>query len=100
MVGGIVAAPDGPGELLDTAELWDPATEAFVPAGRLTVARTDHTADLLEDGSVLVTGGMSERGGDQAPGAGATAERWMPSWGVVGGPVFQPPSRGLAAQRS
>jgi hypothetical protein len=37
----------------------DPASWAWSPAGEMTVARSQHTATLLEDGRVLVAGGTS-----------------------------------------
>lgn len=42
-----------------TAELYVPATQSFVDAATMTHSRTQHTATLLDDGSVLITGGMS-----------------------------------------
>ena len=41
------------------AELYDPVSGAFSPAGSLMVPRADHTATLLADGRVLVAGGRS-----------------------------------------
>jgi hypothetical protein len=40
-----------------TAEIYDPATDAFTPTGSLSVARGRHAAALLPDGRVLISGG-------------------------------------------
>ena len=59
---------------LASAEIWDPATSVFAPAGSLTRGRSYHTADaLLPDGRVLVIGG------EDSDGAMASAEVWSPS---------------------
>jgi hypothetical protein len=42
-----------------TAELYDPATETFTPAGSLKDGRFGHTATRLTDGKVLLVGGTS-----------------------------------------
>ena len=67
VVGG--ANPDGASPAV--AEIWDPATEAFSPAGSLLQPRGWHSATLLPDGRVLVVGG---RGGDGF----VPAESWDP----------------------
>jgi len=59
-------------DLLASAEVWDPATASFSPAGSLAEARMVHTATPLPDGRVLVVGG-----GDGFV-AFASAEVWEP----------------------
>lgn len=40
-----------------TTEIYDPATNRWVPGGAMKVARTFHSAGLLPDGQVIVAGG-------------------------------------------
>ena len=42
----------------NSAEIWDPATSEWAIISPMNVARASHTANLLEDGRVLVVGGM------------------------------------------
>jgi len=61
---------------LDSTEFYDPQTQTFTPGPTLTQKRSTHTATLLQDGRVLVTGGYPVYG----PGvASATAEVWDPT---------------------
>jgi len=72
----LVIGGGGFDDVLASAEVWDPATASFSPAGSLAEARGYHTATLLSDGRVLVVGGG---GVDDA--ALASAEVWEPGDG-------------------
>jgi hypothetical protein len=85
VVGGSVIGPDGVQEVA-TAELWDPATRTFGPAGSLPEGRSRHTATRLPDGRVLIAGGTT------ASGPTASVELWDPGTGafVPGGSLTSP----------
>jgi hypothetical protein len=65
---------------LRSAEVWDPVTGSFGPAGSLDKKRAVHTATALPDGRVLVVGG--------APGSQdevlVSAEVWDPATNSFG----------------
>jgi hypothetical protein len=79
-LGGTMACDGGAESLLSSAELYDPGTGAFVSTGAMGAARCGHTATLLSDGRVLVTGGCGSDGSG-ATVALATSEIWDPGTG-------------------
>jgi hypothetical protein len=62
IAGGMVAAGEGTrlGTPTASAELYDPSTGLFTPAGDMTIPRALHTATLLPNGKVLIAGGSDE----------------------------------------
>ena len=74
--GSVPHQPTDTGPLAtDTAELYNPATGIFTPAGRMTSARYYHTATLLPTGQVL------EAGGSIGTGRLTSAELFDPATG-------------------
>src|SRR5438067_793675 len=58
----IAGGGDGSGNLLTTAELFDPATESFSATGELNQGRQLATATPLPSGKVLIAGGQDSGG--------------------------------------
>jgi hypothetical protein len=66
LVGGL----DSQNNVLDTAELYDPAARKFIAvANTMSDRRTFHTATLLLTGKVLVAGGATNLSGDTTSSA-------------------------------
>jgi hypothetical protein len=56
-VGGEAVGPDSTASPVMSAELYDPTSQRFMPAGDTAIGRVGHTATLLQDGRVLIAGG-------------------------------------------
>ncbi len=92
--GGIGAAvsingqsADPTSQTLSTAELYDPATDTYVPTGSMAQPRALHTATRLADGRVLlVGGGVTEAGQSGAPDVSTlpAPEIYDPATGTFG----------------
>jgi hypothetical protein len=85
--GTVLVAGGSPGgtsffDALPTAERYDPASGTWSAAGTMLADRQYHTATLLPDGTVLVTGGTGSTGSNIA-----TAEVYDPAhdtWSAIG----------------
>ncbi len=96
VAGGEDESAGGSGNVSVTAaaELYDPSTGQWTATGDMTMSRSQHTATLLQDGRVLVAGGVCSKrcpakfDPDLDPsGAVATAEIYDPrtgKWNVTG----------------
>jgi Galactose oxidase, central domain/Kelch motif len=71
-----------PAAILALAELFDPKTGTFSPTGSMATARGAHTATLLSDSRVLVTGGIEVITGSGPGPALATVELYDPTTGT------------------
>jgi hypothetical protein len=79
LAGGSGCSAASGGSNLATAELFDPTTQMFTPVtSQMATPRADHTATLLNDGTVLIAGGNP--GG--LANTTATAEIYDPATGV------------------
>lgn len=81
VTGGYRARHGGPLEaILTSAELRNPTTGVWTIAGQMSVSRNAHTATVLGNGSVLITGGYTGSSGQQVL---QSAEIYTPSVVVV-----------------
>jgi hypothetical protein len=58
VAGGVITLPGGGPGTTNVVEIYDPVSGAFSPAAFMIQARQQHTATLLSNGQVLVTGGF------------------------------------------
>jgi hypothetical protein len=80
VAGGLGPGTSGPLPRLNTAELYDPSTGTFSATGSMTDGRWLHTATLLNNGKVLIAGGIQ---GSRGGGAALTsAELYDPATGT------------------
>lgn len=89
----------GPPDAIASAEVYDPASGTFTPAGPMREARAEHGAVLLPSGEVLVVGGVggaSRTGNSATVVTRSTFERFDPATGrftLVTGTLDRPISQ-------
>jgi len=71
----LVAGGINESAILSAAELYDPGAGTFAATGSMALARYDHTATVLGDGTVLTVGGV---------GSNATVDLYDPVGGTFG----------------
>lgn len=98
VVGGLAAqlnvgsgSSSSGGGPLATGELYDPGADAFTATGPMTVGHAGHTATLLQDGRVLIAGGLDATGTYVA-----SAELYDPATGAFTPTGSMTEARGLA----
>jgi N-acetylneuraminic acid mutarotase len=62
VAGGIPILTDTSFSYLNTAEIYNPATNSWSDGGTMSLVRADHSATLLPDGRVVLIGGGSQQG--------------------------------------
>jgi hypothetical protein len=60
--GRVLIAGGYAGNVISSAELYDPKAGTFAETGNMATARSKHTAGRLPDGRVLIAGGSDSRG--------------------------------------
>ena len=94
IVGGTSGERNDDGDtrmVLDTAEVFDPASGTWADAGTMAVPRANAAAAALPDGRVLVTGGRPIPTHAHDPMGSSTSEIWDPATGDFSptGPMLQ-----------
>jgi hypothetical protein len=86
LTNGKVLFAGGEWSLYPNAKLYDPSTGTFTRTGEMPNARDMHTANLLPDGRVLITGSRiySDRQNNSDGHSSPSAELYDPSTGTFG----------------
>ncbi|WP_433936177.1 Kelch repeat-containing protein [Sorangium cellulosum] len=79
----VVGGYDRDGAILDSAEIFDPMSDTWLPAERMHTARACHTATELPDGGVLITGGLGPSADDPLLASGELFDPVSGAWSSV-----------------
>jgi N-acetylneuraminic acid mutarotase len=91
VVGGTGALPVPALSVLASAEIYNPATGTWTPVANLNGGRLNHSATLLNTGSVLVTGGSTGGGAAVATAElyNSTGNTWTSTASMTNARYFQ-----------
>lgn len=79
-IGGLSTFAPAPPVLTNLVEVFDPVTETFSALGTINTPRRNHTATLLPDGKIVITGGWTNT--IAAPTATSNVEVFDPATGA------------------
>ena len=78
IVGGYSTLVDGEGaNALSSAELYNPSNNTFTATGSMLKPRAEHVATLLNDGRVLIAGGIDNSGKRAGERRGIQSGHWL-----------------------
>jgi N-acetylneuraminic acid mutarotase len=87
IVGGVTSASGdqaGQAPPIATAEVYDPAAGTWSPAGSMSTGRVYHGASILDDGRVLVVGGLDPAAGSSGLTSAEIYDPASNSWSPTG----------------
>ncbi len=82
LLSGGIDYTDRLGIVLESAEIYDPVTNRWSTAGELAIGRRGHTAQKLQDGRVVVAGGIAQ--GSLMPAEAEVYDPTTGSWSPAG----------------
>jgi hypothetical protein len=97
VAGGLLIDLDQTGRALDSAEIWSPGAGTWTPTASMSGPRYGAEAVTLDDGSVLVAGGLPDWGADDQRRSAELYDPLTRSWKAAGELAETPTSISLVA---